>query len=54
MEEQGLVEGECCVLKADWLMASSHLGGLQNLDVLLRAIALVMFSSDHTVVGPDR
>lgn len=50
---EGLVGGEWCNLKADWLMGS-HLGGLQLLDVLVGAIALVMFSSDHTVVGPDR
>lgn len=42
-----------CVLKADWLMWGSHLGGLQDLDILVGAIALVVLSSNHTVVGPD-
>lgn len=40
--------------EADWTMGVSHLGGLQNLDSLVGAIGLIVFSSDHTVVGPDR
>lgn len=40
--------------EADWMMGASHLGGLQNLDSLVGAIGLIVFSSDHTVVGPDR
>lgn len=35
-------------------MAVSHPGRLQNLDVLIGAVALIVLSSDHTVVGPDR
>lgn len=46
--------GENPVLEADCLMSSSHLGRLHHLDVFTGAIALVMFSSNHTVVGPDR
>lgn len=50
----GVSEGGWCVADADWLMAGSHLGGLQDLDGLVGAIALVVFSSNHTVVGPNR
>lgn len=49
-----LVGEEWRVLKADWTIGGSHLGGLQHLDGLVGAGALIMFSSDHTVVGPDR
>lgn len=48
------MEGGWRALKADWLMGGSHLGGLQHLDVLVGAIALIVLSGNHAVVGPDR
>lgn len=42
------------VLTSNWLVGGSHLGGLQHLDVLGGAIALIVLSSNHIVVSPDR
>lgn len=36
------------------MICGSHLGRLQNLDILVGAVALVVFSDDHIVGGPGR
>lgn len=38
----------------DLIILLSHPGRLQNLDILVGAIALIVFSSNHIVVGPNR
>lgn len=42
------------VLTSNWLVGGSYLGGLQHLDVLGGSIALIVLSSNHIVVSPDR
>lgn len=49
---KGLAGGGRCVVKADWLTDGSHLGGLQHLDVLVGAVALIVLSGHHAVVSP--
>lgn len=40
--------------RKDLIIFVSHPGRLQLLDILVGAIALVVFSSNHIVVGPNR